>query len=50
MTPFNIVPKLIGPYAFSATNRETLNDKMDYYFQDFSFVPLFLQVSRFVAY
>lgn len=43
MTPFNIVPALIGPYAFSKTNRDTLNDKLDLYFQDFSFVPLFIQ-------
>ena len=45
MTPFNIVPALIGPYAFSKTSRQTLNDKLDLYFQDFSFVPLFIQVS-----
>ncbi|KAG7562255.1 hypothetical protein FFLO_02341 [Filobasidium floriforme] len=43
MTPFNIVPALIGPYAFSKTSRQTLNDKLDLYFQDFSFVPLFIQ-------
>jgi replication factor C subunit 1 len=46
MTPFTITPALIGPYAFSKTNRETLNDKLDYYFQDFSFVPLFVQVGH----
>ena len=44
-TPFTITPALIGPYAFSKTNRQTLNDKLDLYFQDFSFVPLFIQVS-----
>lgn len=44
MTPFTLTPALIGPYAFSKTNRQTLNDKLDLYFQDFSFVPLFIQV------
>jgi replication factor C subunit 1 len=46
MTPFSITPALIGPYSFSKTNRDTLNDKLDLYFQDFSFVPLFIQASR----
>lgn len=45
MTPFTIIDKLTGPYAFGRTNRETLNDKMELYFHDFSFVPLFMQVS-----
>jgi hypothetical protein len=43
-TPFSILPQLLGPYAFSPTNRSTLNDRMDLYYQDFSFVPLFMQV------
>ncbi|KAG8963841.1 hypothetical protein FRC03_002525, partial [Tulasnella sp. 419] len=43
LTPFNLLEKLVGPYTFSSTNRQTLNDKMDYYFQDFSMVPLFIQ-------
>ncbi|KAJ9101197.1 hypothetical protein QFC21_003416 [Naganishia friedmannii] len=42
-TPFSIIPELLGPYAFSKTNRSTMNDRMDLYFQDFSFVPLFMQ-------
>lgn len=42
-TPFNLVPKVIGPTSFSHTNRDSLNDKMEYYFQDFSFMPLFIQ-------
>jgi replication factor C subunit 1 len=46
-TPFNIIPQLIGPYAWSKTNRSTLSDKMELYFQDFSFVPLFIQVRIF---
>lgn len=43
MTPFTIVDKLCGPYSFSRTSTDTLNDKMDLYFMDFSFVPLFVQ-------
>lgn len=44
MTPFTITDKLCGPYSFARTSKETLNDKMDLYFQDFSFIPLFIQV------
>ena len=44
MTPFNIIQKMLGPYMFSSTSRETLNDKMELYFHDHSFVPLFIQV------
>ncbi|KAJ3488056.1 hypothetical protein NLI96_g3101 [Meripilus lineatus] len=43
MTPFDITYKMLGPYMFSATSRETLGDKMELYFQDHSFVPLFIQ-------
>ncbi|KDQ07752.1 hypothetical protein BOTBODRAFT_119605 [Botryobasidium botryosum FD-172 SS1] len=43
MTPWNIMGKLLGPYLFSATSRETLNDKMELYFHDHAFVPLFVQ-------
>ncbi|KAH9928881.1 DNA replication factor C, large subunit [Fomitopsis serialis] len=43
MTPFNIIQKMLGPYMFSSTSRETLNDKMELYFHDHSFVPLFVQ-------
>lgn len=44
MTPFDITYKMLGPYMFSATSRETLGDKMELYFHDPSFVPLFMQV------
>ena len=44
MTPFDITSKLLGPYVFSATSRETLGEKMEYYFQDHSVMPLFIQV------
>ncbi|KAF9793271.1 replication factor RFC1 C terminal domain-containing protein, partial [Thelephora terrestris] len=43
MTPFTIIQKLLGPYLFSPNARETLNDKMELYFHDHSFVPLFVQ-------
>lgn len=43
MSPFDICSKVMGPYLFSATSRESLGDKMDLYFQDHSFVPLFIQ-------
>ena len=49
MTPFDITYKMMGPYLFSATSRETLNDKMELYFHDPSFVPLFIQVLLIVA-
>ncbi|KAI9448378.1 replication factor RFC1 C terminal domain-containing protein [Lactarius indigo] len=39
MTPFNIIQKILGPYMFSATSRDTLNDKIELYFHDYSFVP-----------
>lgn len=45
MTPFTIIDKLTGPYAFSKNSKETLNDRIELYFHDFSFVPLFMQVS-----
>lgn len=43
MTPFTITDKLCGPYSFARTSKDTLSDRMDLYFQDFSFVPLFIQ-------
>jgi len=48
LSPFDITSKLLGPYVFSSTSRETLGDKMEYYFQDHSFVPLFIQVCYFL--
>ena len=44
MTSFDILNKMMGPYLFSQTARETLGDKMELYFHDHSFVPLFIQV------
>lgn len=49
LTPFSIIDKLTSPYAFSRTNKESLNDKLDLYFHDFSFVPMFMQVSSLLA-
>ncbi|PSR83153.1 hypothetical protein PHLCEN_2v5802 [Hermanssonia centrifuga] len=43
MTPFDVTHKMLGPYLFSATARETLNEKVELYFHDPSFMPLFIQ-------
>ncbi|KAJ7768179.1 replication factor RFC1 C terminal domain-containing protein [Mycena olivaceomarginata] len=43
MNPFEITSKMMGPYMFSATSRESLGDKMELYFQDHAFMPLFIQ-------
>ncbi|KAJ7621564.1 replication factor RFC1 C terminal domain-containing protein [Mycena polygramma] len=43
MSPFDITSKMLGPYMFSATARESLGDKMELYFQDHSFMPMFIQ-------
>lgn len=43
MSPFDVTYKMLGPYLFSQTARETLGDKMELYFHDPSFVPLFIQ-------
>lgn len=45
LSPFDMTSKIIGPYVFSDSSRETLGDKMEYYFQDHSFMPLFIQVT-----
>lgn len=44
MSPFDITNRLLGPQVYAPNSRETLGDKMEYYFQDHSFVPLFIQV------
>ncbi|KAI0333409.1 DNA replication factor C, large subunit [Cubamyces sp. BRFM 1775] len=43
MTPFGVINKMLGPQMFSSTSRETLGDKIELYFHDPSFVPLFIQ-------
>jgi replication factor C subunit 1 len=43
MSPFDVTNKILGPYLFSATARETLGDKIELYFHDHAFVPLFIQ-------
>lgn len=48
LTPFDVTYKILGPYAFGPNVRETLGDKMELYFHDHSFVPLFIQVKRIV--
>jgi replication factor C subunit 1 len=47
MTPYTVLDKLLGPYSFSKTSRETLNDRIEYYFHDHSFMPLFMQVRHY---
>jgi hypothetical protein len=44
MTPFNCTSKVLGPYLFSRTARETLGEKMELYFHEPSLMPLFIQV------
>ncbi|CAG7854799.1 Replication factor C subunit 1 Short=Replication factor C1 [Serendipita indica DSM 11827] len=43
LSPFNCTSKILGPYTFSKTNRETLGEKMDYYFHEPALMPLFVQ-------
>ncbi|KAF9494490.1 DNA replication factor C, large subunit [Pleurotus eryngii] len=43
LTPFDVTQKMLGPYLFSNTARETLGDKIELYFHDHSFTPLFIQ-------
>ena len=49
MNPFDITTKILGPYLFSATARESLGEKSDLYFQDHSLVPLFVQVHPYAV-
>ncbi|KAG2062834.1 hypothetical protein BDR04DRAFT_1164573 [Suillus decipiens] len=43
LTPFDVTYKILGSYALGPNVRETLGDKMELYFHDHSFVPLFMQ-------
>ncbi|KAI0031291.1 replication factor RFC1 C terminal domain-containing protein [Vararia minispora EC-137] len=43
MSPFTIIHEILGPHWWERTSRKTLNDKMELYFQDYSFMPLFMQ-------
>lgn len=49
MTPFNVSHKILGPYLFAQTARESFGDKMELYFHDMSLVPLFIQVREKLA-
>lgn len=42
-TPFSLYGELASPQRFGPLNRQSLNDKLDYYFQDHSLVPLMVQ-------
>lgn len=39
-TPFSLYGELTSPQRFGPLNKQTLGDKLDYYFQDHAFVPL----------
>ncbi|CCU99564.1 unnamed protein product [Malassezia sympodialis ATCC 42132] len=39
-TPFSLYGELASPQRFGPLNKQSLNDKLDYYFQDHAFVPL----------
>lgn len=41
-TPWTLYSDITGPYMWSPNSRKTLNDKADYYFQDSTFMPLFM--------
>jgi hypothetical protein len=41
LTPFDVISRLLGKSTFRST---TFNDKTDLYFQDYSLIPLFVQV------
>lgn len=43
LSPFNCTTKVLGPYLFSRTARETLGEKMELYFHEPSLMPLFIQ-------
>ncbi|KAF8192700.1 DNA polymerase III, clamp loader complex, gamma/delta/delta subunit [Mycena galopus ATCC 62051] len=43
MSPFDITSKMFGPHLFSATSHESLGGKTELYFQDHSFMLLFIQ-------
>ncbi|ELU45674.1 purine nucleotide binding protein [Rhizoctonia solani AG-1 IA] len=45
-SPFEVTNQILGPYTFSATSRHTLNDKIEMYFHDHAFVPLFIQAGH----
>lgn len=41
-TPFSLYGELTSPQRFGSLNRQSLGDKLDYYFQDHAFVPLMM--------
>lgn len=42
-TPFSLYSELSSSQRFGPLNRQSLNDKLDYYFQDHSIVPLMVE-------
>ena len=43
MKPWDLTQKLLGSGLFAPTNKKTLNEKIELYFNDFEFVPLMIQ-------
>lgn len=41
-TPFALMDKLFGPYAWSQTSKAKVNEKLEVYFQEFDLLPLFV--------
>jgi len=44
-TPFALFNEMTAAGMWAPTCKKNLNDKMDYYFQDFGIMPLMVQVS-----
>jgi replication factor C subunit 1 len=42
-SPFVLMDKLFGPYAFSQSKKTNLNEKLEVYFQEFDLLPLWVQ-------
>ena len=42
-TPFSLYGELMSPQRFGPLNKQSLNDKLDFYFQDHSIVPLMVE-------
>lgn len=42
-TPFALMDKLFGPYAWSSTSQAKISEMLEVYFQEFDLLPLFVQ-------
>nr|ASF90187.1 hypothetical protein SPAR06058 [Bartheletia paradoxa] len=43
LTPWTVMDRLFGSHLWAKTSKASLADKMELYFHDFSFMPLFVQ-------